>query len=415
MVAQILRGNSQNTVMTAPAMAAYIQSIDMAPERRQDPMFVRKNRAVERVYDPATGQYGGEPGNRYSIESYMPVPYNITMQLDIWTTNTTDKFQIIEQIMTVFNPSVQIQTTDNVLDWTSIFEVELTNINWSSRGVPAGTDDANDFASMSFKVPVWITPPAKVTRQRMVEQIVVNVFDATLDTAQLRGVLDPLGACFDHLKQFVITPGNFQVQVEGTNVAGVSTVRLLSANGVADDDLKWSNLFSTYGNVDANNGVMTLKTDDDIESTAGDIVGSIEVDENDDSVLIFTVDNDTLPQAAYSINAIIDPVVSFPGTNLPPAIAGQRYMLIDNSDRTAGEEPIIPLNASGPWGAIVAYEYDIIEYDGSSWRVVFDSRTQTAIQYVVNIDDGQHYKFVNGAWIYTYLGAYSPGYWRIEV
>lgn len=400
MVANILRENSQNTIMSAPQMSAYITSLELSPDRRNDTMFVRKTRAVERVYDPDTDTYGTEAGNRYSIDSYMPVPYTLNLQLDIWTTNTTDKFQIIEQIMTVFNPSVQIQTTDNVLDWSSIFEVELTGLTWSSRGVPVGPDSANDFASMQFKVPVWISPPAKVTKQRMIKTIITSVFDKAVGAGELRGVADPLRSCFDDLKQFVITPGNLSIKVSED-----SQIELLNS------EYTWPSLFATYGNFDANSGILVLKTKENIEDSSGDIIGSIEL--VDDTTLNFMIDTDTLPAVQYAINAIIDPAKSFPGNGLPQAAAGQRYLLIDSSNHAGDTQPIIPESVS--WGSLVAFEYDIIEYDGNNWNVIFNSSEEADNQYVTNLDDNQHYKFVDGVWIYTYVGEYNPGYWRIEV
>lgn len=399
MVANILRENSQNTVLSAPQMAAYITNLELAPERRNDTMFVRKSRAVERVYDSDSDTYGTEAGNRYSIESYMPVPYNLNVQLDIWTTNTTDKFQIFEQIMTVFNPSVQIQTTDNVLDWSSIFEVELTSLTWSSRGIPVGADSPNDFASMQFKVPVWISPPSKVSKQRIIKQIVTNVFDTSLEKAELRGITDPLQSCFDSIKQFVITPGKIKISVNQDQ-----TVSIL------DDDFNWVSLFATYGNIEANEGLLLLKTADDLDNTSGDIYGTVNFVDEDTAV--FEVDIDTLPTANITVNAIIDPSVSFPGSDLPVAVAGQKYLLIDSQGISQNQQ-IIPQQAA--WGSVSAFEYDIIEYDGTNWNVIFDSSTESENQYLINLDDNQHYRFVNSQWVFTYVGVYNPGYWRLEV
>ena len=62
-------------------------------------------------------------GNLYSTDRYMPVPYNLTMQVDIWSGNTDQKLQLLEQILILFNPSIQLQQNTNPLDWTSVFEV----------------------------------------------------------------------------------------------------------------------------------------------------------------------------------------------------------------------------------------------------------------------------------------------------
>ncbi len=100
---------------------------------------------------------------------------------------------------------------------------------------------------------------------------------------------------------------------------------------------------------------------------------------------------------------------------MPTPVAGHRYLLIP-SQYSNGEEPIIAqdiLPGSTVWGDVVAYENDIIEYNGVGWVVVFDSREAASPQYVKNIANGQHYKFNGNTWLYSYLGVYNPGYWRI--
>jgi hypothetical protein len=122
----------------------------------------------------------------------MPVPYKLTMNLDLWTTNTTDKLQLIEQILVIFNPGVQLQTNNNPLDYSSIFEVKLNGMSWSSRGVPQGADSNNDIMTMMFDVEIWINPPAKVKKQTIVEQIVTTLFDASITEDETRDIFDPL-------------------------------------------------------------------------------------------------------------------------------------------------------------------------------------------------------------------------------
>jgi hypothetical protein len=70
----------------------------------------------------------------------------------------------MEQILMLFNPSLEIQTTDNYVDWTSLSVVNLENITFSSRTIPAGTESEIDIATLGFTTPIWITPPAKVKK-----------------------------------------------------------------------------------------------------------------------------------------------------------------------------------------------------------------------------------------------------------
>ena len=417
MVAQIMRDNSQNVSLSAPAFSGYITSIDDAPERRMDPTNVNPVRAIERTYNEQTGLYEETQGNRYMVERYMPVPYNMTMNLDMWTTNSTDKMQLWEQIMVIFNPGIQINTNDNPLDWGSITEIEKTGQTWSSRGVPQGTDTTNDFSSFTFKVPIWISPPAKVKRQTLIEQIITSVQDLDVSSISTEGIFDPLGNAFDELDQVIISPGNYRVDVSAID-ATTSRVELLNEYGASDPTLNWESLFAEYGTIDPERSVLTLKTEDDIEEIDGDILGSIEVSSTEQNIATFVVDQDTLPTTIGSgaVTDMIDPSVSYPGNGLPAEALGQRYLLLTNEQDFDGE-PVIAQNAEGvnPWGSIVAFENDIIEWNGTDWFVSFDSSSISVSQYVVNTSDAQHYKFDGDEWIYTYLGVFNPGYWRITL
>ena len=416
MVAQILKDNSQNVTLAAPAFSGYITSIDLDPQRRQDPTNVNPVRAIERTWNSQSGEYEITQGNRYTVERYMPVPYNLTMNLDLWTTNTTDKMQIWEQILVIFNPGIQIQTNDNPLDWGSITEIELTGMNWSSRNVPQGSDSTNDFSTFTFKVPIWISPPAKVKRQTLIEQIVTSVFDLNVDNIDYDRIFDPLHSAFSELEQIIISPGNYRIDISAID-STTSRVELLDEYGKSNPALSWESLFAAYGTIDPERSVLTLKTQDDIEVTTGDILGSIEVSATEQNIATFAVDVDTLPTTLGSgpVSEIIDPTVSYPGTGLPAAALGQRYLLLSNGNDK--DESLIGQNANGinPWGSLVAYANDIIQWNGTDWFISYDASTATTEQYVMNIADAQHYKFDGDEWIYTYLGTFNPGFWRISL
>jgi hypothetical protein len=174
--ASIVRGNSENKVLTVPFITCYISSLVMNASRRQDPYFSRSVQVNERLYDEQLNRYTNEIGNRYRVDMYMPVPYDVTMQVDIWTNNEDIKEQLLEQIMVLYNPTIDIQTSNNPIDWTVLTYIEMMeNINWSSRTIPVGTDNPIDVATIQFKFPIWINPPAKVKKQVLIEEIITNI------------------------------------------------------------------------------------------------------------------------------------------------------------------------------------------------------------------------------------------------
>lgn len=408
-VEHTIRNNSENTLLPSPMMSAWIQNISMAPERRLDPSHVSQKSFTEQSYN--NSEYTGEAGMQYSVTRMMPVPYNATFQLDIWTTNTTQKLQLWEQISVWFNPSIVLQQNQNPLDWTSIFEIKLIETIWSNRSIPTGPDSERDVCSFIFNVPLWISPPALLDRKKHIEQIVTSIFDTaglTIDDIDTQ-LLDPVRSCFPELDQTVIAPGDYKTSI-GIDSAP-NELLLLNSHGIADPSLSWKTLLEEYGELEEGISRMLLKTNNNLDSEEGDIYGNISYHPTQDNILLFDIDTDTLPSTLpfSPVNKIIDPLSKYPGNGLPAAAAGQSYLLIsdDNSDN------IIPENTgTNPWGSLSARSNDIIMFDGTNWNVIFDSSTEEVNQYTQMID-GTHYRFTNQGWVYTYLGEYNPGYFRI--
>ena len=101
-VSSILRGNSENAIIPTPMMSAYVTAMEYSRERVQEPYWVDKKHIRMRKYNQDTGQYTTEQGNAFTVERLMPVPYDLSMNLDIWTSNTTQKLQLLEQILVFY-------------------------------------------------------------------------------------------------------------------------------------------------------------------------------------------------------------------------------------------------------------------------------------------------------------------------
>ena len=395
MVASILRNNSENTLNSAPMITVSIQSIQPARDRTAEPFLVDTRQVAEREFDRNNNTYTSEQGNLYTTQRYMPVPYNLTIQVDIWTTNTDTKLQILEQLFVIFNPSIQLQSNDNPLDWTSVFEVELTDINWSSRSIPAGVDENLDISTLNFMVPIWISPPAKVKRQTIIQQIVADVHKVTNinDLGYSQEYYDFFGSMpID--AEMVITPNDYRVQVTG------ATAKLVSVSGATSN---WADLIEMKGELTSTsllklNTANSIAPEDEVL-----IVGSVTASPIDPTVLIFNIDQDTLPADTLSpIDKIIDPRTSSPGSGLAPAVLGQRYLITE------------AISASGyPASGVDAVDGDIIQYNGSGWQVAFNSTVITTVQYVTNSYTSKQFKWTGAGWISSYEGEYNPGYWRL--
>jgi len=184
-VGHILRDNSENKIPSAPRMAVYITGLEMDTARLADSSYVNKLNIRERAYDSDGKEYLNTEGKNYTVERLMPTPYTLSVNVDTWTSNTDQKLQLMEQILMLFNPSLEIQTTDNYVDWTSLSVVNLDTINFSSRSIPVGTESEIDVATLGFKTPIYISPPTKVKRLGVVTSIVQSIYDESKGTIEL--------------------------------------------------------------------------------------------------------------------------------------------------------------------------------------------------------------------------------------
>lgn len=394
LVAHLLRNNSENVLNSAPQIAVSIQSIQPARDRTAEPFLVDTQQVAEREFDTTNGVYTSEQGNLYTTQRYMPVPYNMTVQVDIWTTNTDTKLQLLEQIFVLFNPSIQLQSNSNPLDWTSVFEIELTDITWSSRGIPAGVDETLDIATLTFSIPIWISPPAKVKRQTIIQQIIADIHKVESITGLgYDQAYDDFFGTIPNDAEVVITPGDYRVLISG------ATATLMSPRGVA---AVWQDIIEMKGELSLTS-LLKLNISNDTDDDSNLIVGSVTANPLDDTSLIFNLDTDTLPSNTLAaVTKIIDPTSSSPAAGLDAATLGQRYLITET------------ISASGyPDWNIDAFENDIIEYDGAKWTVVFDASAVESVQFVTNEFTSKQYKWTGTSWISSYEGEYNPGYWRL--
>ena len=260
----------------------------------------------------------------------MPTPYILTVKVDIWSANTDQKLQILEQLLMMFNPSLEIQTTDNFVDWTSLSVVDLQDVNFSSKTIPVGVSSEIDVAALTLQTPIWISPPAKVKRLGIVTGIISNIFNSAATTDNyISGLGDaPTTTSFsDHLFTSNSTLGNYDITVQNKSIT--------ATNGSNDTLLSWASILSQIpGKYQAGLTTIFLKADNGTE-----IIGQASINPLDDRILSISEWNvDTYPSntllpgparansAWGSFDAIIDPLVNAP-SNL---VNGTRYMLVNN-------------------------------------------------------------------------------------
>jgi len=164
--AAIAAGNTQNRPFSLPIMAATMNGLALAPTRKG------VGTVDSRVYLPQGGVY---PQDLKTVVRYMPIPYMMNVELAIYASNTDQLHQILEQILMLFDPVLQLQKSDSAFDWTKITSVELVGINNQENFPPAGDRRVLNW-SLNFDVPIYISPPANI-KDEMVKKVIVTIGD----------------------------------------------------------------------------------------------------------------------------------------------------------------------------------------------------------------------------------------------
>ena len=412
----IIQENSRNSLPSTPLMTFYITGLDYEQSRMQEPYFVSKVNVRQRTYEPSTETYETTQGNAFTVERLMPVPFKLTINLDIWTSNTNQKLQLLEQILTLFNPSLEIQSTDNFIDWTSLSTMYLDRTVWTSRSIPIGTENPIDVATLTFSMPIWISSPAKVKKLGVVERIVASMYDAQGDLTNAITNSDLLLGT-----RQVITPFNYATVL--IDNGGVMTLQVLQQKYLSDEpgndnltpteivpdsNLLWPAVVGMYGVLRPGVSQIRLEQPDGTE-----VVGTVVLDPNDDRFMLYNVDIDTAPQNTLDpIDAVINPLASGPRPQ-DSVLEGVRYLLTEDTGST--DNPVPASDWVGANGrGLVAQANDIVEYSNNYWRVVFRAATEiNNTQYVTNITTGIQYRWTGEAWVKSYQGVYPGGTWRL--
>jgi hypothetical protein len=439
-VASVIRQNSENIINAAPRIAIYISGLELDRDRLADATYVGKSHFRDRDIDPATNTYLNTQGRNYTVEKIMPTPFKLSMKVDIWAASTDQKFQILEQILIFFNPSVELQTSDNYLDWTSLTVLNLDQINWSSRQVPVGNNLAIDIATLTIDTPIWLSAPVKVKQLGVITNIITSLYGSveTSPTGYIEGLgidtAEPTITFSDLLSQERITIDQYSILVYGNAVS-------LLGSSVPSAPLTWSEIIDLYPGkfVSGVSSIYLLQPDN------SQIVGTISLDPVNLDNLIVSWDTDTLvsntgidstgkldynpgynatgsyrPGSTGTFDAIVNPLTYNPKRPNNESIdqlivVGTRFLIVED----IGSE----LNEDGPdaWKStgnidFIAHANDIIEWSGTSWNIIFNSTLSSNNDVMIwqtNIYTGVQYLWNGISWVKSFDGEYSEGKWHL--
>jgi hypothetical protein len=164
-VASILAENTQNKLLRLPAISAYMRGIKFKTD-----YFAGMGTERRSSYVPVGGLV---PNDIQVINQLRPTPFELQMELAIYASNTDQYFQILEQILMMFNPTLQIQTSDSPFDMARLTHVELTDIQ-QEQVYPTSVDRRTIQSTLMFNMPIYLSAPAHIHKD-IIEKIYVRI------------------------------------------------------------------------------------------------------------------------------------------------------------------------------------------------------------------------------------------------
>ena len=453
--ASIIRQNSENAVNSVPRISVYVSSLALDRDRLADSSYVGKLNVRERDVN-SDGKYTNAQGRNYTVERIMPTPFKLDLKVDIWSSSTEQKLQILEQILVLFNPSLELQTTDNYIDWTSLTVLNLKDINWSSRSVPVGNDTPIEVGTLTLDTPIWISPPVKVKHLGVITKIITSLYNTNSNYPA--GYLDGLGV--DPELQSDASSPNLSnlLATETTTISGFKIqvydgqVRLLTVNSgvvpigntlditVPTNSVEdWNMVFDQYpGQYAAGSSMIYLQ-----QPNGTYVIGTVAVNPLDSTILQVNWNADTLtsntgidsnglldtdhaynaagsyrPNSPGTFDAIVNPQTYNPETLAP----GTRLLIIEDIGSTENMISMPPPQnyiGARAWknqdgSDLIAKANDIIEWTGNAWHVIFNAAQEhDTMVWQTNIYTGVQYLWNGVSWVKSFEGEYTAAQWKI--
>jgi hypothetical protein len=153
--------DSRNVQITLPRMSFEIVKVSYDPTRKL--ASSQKNRSVS-------------VNNNTVISQFVPVPYNIQLNLYVYVKNSDDGLQIIEQILPYFNPDYNLSVKAvPEMNITHDIPIVLDNIDFTDSYDGAFTDRRAIIWTLSFTLKTNFFGPT--TKQGIIRSAKASVYE----------------------------------------------------------------------------------------------------------------------------------------------------------------------------------------------------------------------------------------------
>lgn len=146
----ILAENTTNKPIRVPMLSATLSEFQQAPQAQKG------IGAIDRKSILPVG--GSLPNDVEVLRRRIPTPYSLIFELNIITSNLDQKFQILEPILTIFDPLIQLQISDSPYDWNARMILQLDGIS-NEQNYPSQTDKRIIVTTLKFSTIRYFSVP----------------------------------------------------------------------------------------------------------------------------------------------------------------------------------------------------------------------------------------------------------------
>lgn len=149
-VNSIIESNTQNKPISLPIFSAYLSDFQLRTDSQKGIGAIERD-----TFMPVGGTF---PNDLQTVMRRVPTPYKAIFELGLYSSNNDQKFQIMEQLCSLFDPIVQIQTSDNPFSWSRISTLILERIIYDNN-FPSEVDKRIIKVTFEFSTTIWLQVP----------------------------------------------------------------------------------------------------------------------------------------------------------------------------------------------------------------------------------------------------------------
>jgi hypothetical protein len=162
-VANVLTKKSRFVAASVPVLAVNMTGIQVDQENKPNPYHTDK---VSKHMI----------GSNDTLERKLGPAFILPMDVSIYASSTTELFEILEQILLIFNPRVTIQVDTDAHNADYITDITLVGIQPEIQ-TPLSTQKEVIMLTLNFEVPVRLRYPHGIDTDSVILEITNNIID----------------------------------------------------------------------------------------------------------------------------------------------------------------------------------------------------------------------------------------------